>query len=391
MGIVSGCACSANAGPRSEKYELLPSTKEHTEVILLRPGDTITSHKLPKSLTCVRNDSEVQVNSSATELVENARKLNGTTEVLQGHESEAAGLSQNDVTVSATQTKSQQFRATPRLSNQHSVVVQETPTAVRMSAPPSFTLAAETEDNQDNPFDATQSPSVADDPEANEDFSTARNGESPHRAIESPDEDEQDSVIQRDSDLVPDSGASSPSSASIQEADKPNNTIYPQTNGQRVEVKIPRTYSRKRHVPAAEEVDDLEIRSSKRAKASTVSSDDTQDSRLSNIVVDTSRKSTSRSTKAQSEIHVAPDDTPSTSQRSSQRSSQRLSKMSTEAYGGPISYVAFSNSAILPNGHAIKFLKKQKGSVVDSVSRKCNVLWYVWDTAPHKFRLTLPV
>jgi hypothetical protein len=287
----------------------------------------ISSSKTTTSLTCRWEAlSEVQVNSSANgtsdKIIPN--DLVETLEEETEDEAHDQDLDSTVTTVKATQSKSQQPRATPQLSNQRSIVIEETPTAARVDGITDYLAVSEVDADASSlfgPRSLTTGGTINDTPQ------------------------------------------------------KPP-AIHPRV-----------VIDRKRPSPAIREPEseDEEVRrSSKRARKATTSDNDTQDSRISNIMVDTTpapatvkkgRKRKSAVTDLQSavtEIESLVEKTPSRSQRSSQRSA---SAPSAELYTGETPRVATSNSSISDKSQAVKFLKKQGGCLVDSIKESFNVLW----------------
>jgi hypothetical protein len=108
----------------------------------------ISSSKTTASLTCKWEPaSEVQVNSSATGISNKvlANGANGAPETPEEETEDEQDLDQPLTTVKATQSKSQQPRATPQLSNQRSIVIQETPTAARVAGVTNYSGNSEME------------------------------------------------------------------------------------------------------------------------------------------------------------------------------------------------------------------------------------------------------
>ena len=379
MQLTPGPAGAAYAGPQSGKYELKPCSAEHSEAIFLRNGDVISYVPFSDTLTFTWNDSEVQVNSSAVEVVETSKEQIDAAKALREENDVEEDLDQNVIAVSATQArstqpKSQQSRGTPRLSNQRSLIVQETPTAARVNRSLDISFTSRNGDSHFETVATTQPPSFTENGEMDEPFSTARTGKSQHQDAEHLTAVEGDSEPEADSNALPGSGALPSGNQYAQDDDTTSkHTARPQPYDSSPRVIITPTKSSKRLSPATEEVETgSEVRPSKRAKVCTQDSEDTQDSRMSNIIVDTTpRKNLPKTRKRISEASEDEEEAPQRSQRSSQRSNQNGS----EAYNSPPPRVAFSNSAIAPSSQAVRFLRKKKGSIVDSVNDNCNVLW----------------
>ncbi|KAH7386048.1 hypothetical protein BKA66DRAFT_511358 [Pyrenochaeta sp. MPI-SDFR-AT-0127] len=323
--------------PRTESYELRQRTKDYCEVILLRHGDLISSTRSTAGLICKWDEPEIQVSSSAADAVH--VKPTGSTsaaEASEDVETEDEDPENTIVAVSATQSKSQQSRATPRPSNQRSPVVQETPTAARVIAPTNFSMDLDIERVHVGPIKASPLFKTADQADAEEAFSTAHTGESQNRRL-------------------------------TDDANRPS---------RRDQIVVAPTTSKKRFSPAAEENEGRSAsRARKRAKTAAPSQDDSEDSRASNIVVYTSREAGSavKGKKRSSEVSEAAQ-TAETIPTRSQRSSQHSTSTAAEPYTGSIPRVALSNSSIVKSSQAVKFLKKQGGALVESLNDHFNIL-----------------
>ncbi|KAF2126941.1 hypothetical protein P153DRAFT_368961 [Dothidotthia symphoricarpi CBS 119687] len=318
----NGLAVSAAVDPRIQKYELKPRADGHSEAIFLRHGDIFTPSKSKSSLTCNWDLSEVLVDSSAV-VTETAIPNKAWTVVAEASE-EVTDDEEEDL----NKTLPAISRSTPNLSHQTSIIVQETPTAARISGQTEYSPAPEIEKGHSEAVENT--PPLAEEPNV-ESFSTARSGQS-------------------------ESG----------EADVTNIDAI----SDEVQAKSPAT-TKKRHSPMVSErelEEDIPVRASKRAKNAPSSDHDTQDSRLSSIDVDMSHKATP-ATKGKKRLSDVPEATPPRSQRSSQRS---RTSPNSEPYDGPDPRVAFSNSALTETSTAVKFLKKNGGTFVDSIKGKHN-------------------
>jgi hypothetical protein len=330
--------------PRSDKYKLEPVSDDRSEIILLRHGDLISSPSATGILTCVWHVPEVQVNSSAAELAHidpSDAKDVGTSE--HGDDTEDEAAPDNTTTeVPVTQPGKSQPSATPRLSLQHSLVVQETPTTDRVLDVSEYPVADENEDRRVETTSLHQAAMTE-----IETFSTARTGQQSPK-----------SVMENYIDAEPSTDRKRPQSSP--------------------EVRIRDRTSKKRPSPTAslEPEPSAESRPVKRTKKATSIKDDAgdimQNSPLDDLNPDPFRKT--YSAKGKKRFPELPETTPSKSQRSSQRSATTTT---AEAYEGPTPRVAFSNSAIKETSPTVKFLRKHGGTIVDSVEDKCNVLWYV--------------
>jgi hypothetical protein len=328
----------------------------------------ISSPKTTISLTCVwQPASEVQVSSSAAEgdVKDHPKGLDGVAET-PDEETEDEDLDDTVTAVKATQSKSQQPQATPQLSHQRSVIVQETPTTARVNGVTDY--------SNDSAMDIDQPKLVEDAPAVEptdpEPYSTARTGQSQNRTTPATkDKEPQDGHLQ-----VPDENASELNEVPAET----NNDFTEELPSKRRHPKVV-VKSNKRPSPAVEEpgseVQSVEP-SAKRAKRAAPSDNDTQDSRLSHITVDTSpapatAKKGRKRKSAVKELEDLGEATPSRSQKSSQRS---VSASTAEPYSGDTPRVATSNSSITDKNQAVKFLKKQGGSLVESVKESFNVL-----------------
>jgi hypothetical protein len=322
--------------------------------MILRHGDIIKSGQAMGNLTCTWTASEVQVNSSAAVVEPKvADTFDGVAETSPEEDTEDEDL---DNTITA-----EQHQGTPQLSNQRSVIIQETPTTARMHGGMESLTMPVGIDLQ--PAEASRSPE-ADHVAGIEPFSTAQTGQSQNGIHEQTSAamvtDQEGFNGENISNMVEfsDSVIGGPSE------DTPQKSRHPKV-----------LISRKRPSPGVEQEPEASV-NRKRAKRNAPSDDDTQDSRLSNIIVNTSpvaaltkgrkRKSTI------AEVEEAKEATPSRSQRSSQRS---VTATTAEVYDGDMPRVATSSSSLTDKSQAVKFLKKQGGSFITSVREEFNVLW----------------
>jgi hypothetical protein len=356
---------SAGNNPRLEKYQLQPRVGKQSEILFLRHGDVISSPKHTTSLTCRWETApEVQVNSSAAEAgVQGPNNgLDGADETHKEEETEDEDLDNTITAVKATQSKSQQPQATPQLSHQRSVVIQETPTAARIKSVTDFAVPQMEVDQAEVPEKPT--PEEPTEQAEVEPYSTALTGQS---------QNGETNAVQHLDDLQGKSVSGPIQPFANTTNNQPDDV---QTKGRNPKVMI----SRKRPSPALDEPDSGSEpigRSSKRAKRTIHSDNDTQDSRLSNIIVDTSppAAAAAKGRKRKSAVKELEDLIEATSPRS-QRSSQRSTTAPTaEPYSGDAPRIATSNSSLTDKSQAVKFLKKQGGSLVDSVKDVFNILW----------------
>jgi hypothetical protein len=335
------------------QYQLDSRADGRSEILLLRPGDVINSPKATAVISCAwKPASEVQVNSSATEagIKRRANNLDGPIDTAEETEDESDNIL---TAVKATQSKSQQPQPTPQLSEQRSVVIQETPTAARFNgvAEYPYTDIGDMTSGHAEPMEVTPTPESANKLGA-ESYSTARTGQSQNGTAMVSGEEEAE-----------------------EEAALPVSSVPDETPQRKNHPKV--MISKKRSTPTVDEEEPGSqgaYLSSKRAKVSMPSDNDTQDSRLSNIVVDDTPATVSAKKGRKRKSVVIEEATPIRSQRSSQRSA---SATSAEPYSGDTPCIATSNSTLTEKSQGVKFLKKQGGSLVDSVKDPFNILWSV--------------
>lgn len=334
---------SVATDPRIDKYQLEPSSNGQSEIIILRHGDVITAPHTTDSVVCTWHASEVQVNSSAAEPdpVEATEVSNGVAETPEDERAPDDTVTEVPVTQPVTQSTKSQPSATPHLSKGGSLLVQETPTTDRTLGTTEYDAAPE---NQDRHVEGTPPPQAAN--ADTETFSTAQTGQSPDIISKRP--------IRTGPSL---------------DLNRLHISSQTQVNSQR---------SRKRPSPAAlpNSESSAKIRPSKRTKMGNSTEDGIADTMLNNLLndsnVDSSRKT--YSAKGKRRFPEPHETTPSKSSRSSQHSA---TSAIAEAYSGDPPRVATSNSAIHDKSAAVRFLRKQGGTLVASVEDKCNVLWYV--------------
>ncbi|KAF2822222.1 hypothetical protein CC86DRAFT_458706 [Ophiobolus disseminans] len=311
---------SAAQDPRVTPYELKPRGEERSEVIFLRHGDTVSSLQANGSIVCTWIESKVQVNSSAADVTKAVETTDGVAETPEEEtEDKDKDLDDTVLAVGATQSKSQP-QATPQLSHQRSIIVQETPTAARTN----------TEIDQPTTDQAEVQP-----------YSTARTRHSQNVMQEY----DGLALAELTADDVEDTSEDTP----------------PKTRHPKVLV------ARKRAHTLDEPMSDTEATSRSKKRVKLADDNDTQDSCLSTVAVDTSPVAVPAKGRKR---EVEESETPSRSQRS-QRSN---SAATSEVYQGELPRVATSNSAITDKGQAAKFLKKQGGSFIDSVKEPFNIL-----------------
>lgn len=334
------------------------------------------------SLTCIWKAPEVLVDSSAieTKAADDVDIIDNVAETPED-DTENEDLNKSSIAVDVTQGVSQQLDATPQLSHQRSIVIQETPTAARVhnlidyaAVPPlEMEVSEHASDNDTRLLEDTHQTEPGP-------FSTARTAQSQVETIADASITTKESI---DKETEP---TMTHTKDSTEMKDAPqhlaNHTLKgfsDDTPHKSLQPKV--LITKKRPSPALQESDpDAEpiSRIPKRARR-TAPSDDTEDSVLGNIVEDTSPAHTPSSKKKKSKPDITSygevaQDTPLRSQKSSQRSTAAAT---TDLYDGQPPRVALSNSSMTDKSHAVKFLKKQGGSLVDSVKASFDVLWSV--------------
>jgi hypothetical protein len=329
---------SVATDPRNEKYELKPISNGRYEIFVLRHGDVISSPTTSDTLKCIWHESEIQVDSSGAEIAitEHSDIKHGAADAPEDETEDEAAPDDTVTEVPVTQPMTQP----PHLSEQRSLLVQETPTTDRTLGMSEYTVAPGIGDSHVEITPPPQTVTLDAEP-----FSTARTGQSPKTLV---------------------------GVATI--AEPSTNRKRPQSSP---EVRVSDRRSRKRPSPVASPASELSAvsRAAKRTKTSLSFPQDAggamQNSPLDDLNADPSRKT--YSTKGKKRTTDVLEVTPSKSQRSSQRS---VTSATTEAYSGDLPRVAFSNSAITLASQTVKFLRKHGGTPVESVEDKCNVLWY---------------
>jgi hypothetical protein len=404
LSILPGHANSPAAAndPCTTGYVLQPRAGERLEAVFLRHGDLISSLDPAISLTCTFAP-KVQVTSSAADHVigEPIDITDGVAETPE-EETEDEDPDTTVTNVKATQGKSQQPRATPQLSAQRSLVVQETPTIARITGAEEYPTAfdGEMEVDHSEPVENTPtgSPRPANHADA-EPYSTTRTEQSQEGVLE----DGKNEDDRNENDGNTDNGNLRPTlqpkpAVSVGAIDVFSNAVEAHSGDTFLKRRHPEVrISNKRPSPATDEKEAERVgRSGKRAKrtAPIIPSDqDIQDSREETIAVDTSRgrkKKTSevegqeqakeasafKSRKKRVEEVMKIEDVAEVTPPRSQRGPQRSDTAATaEPYDGATPRVAISNSSLTETSQAVKFLKKQGGSFVESVKEEFNVLW----------------
>jgi hypothetical protein len=335
-------ASSTNFEPHSVEYELREERDGRVEILILRHGDMITSPPSLGNLACTWTTSNLQVESSATTKPSDSKTDIPDTPEEEEEETddEPENSEQPFTAVPVTQPKSQPT-ATPRLSHQLSVVVHETPTAVRTAAPSDFQEERNSSGSSGNPPPQMETEDIA--------FSTARIGHSPH---ENGELDE----------------------ANLIKSDDASEHVPNYKRKGSPEVIVNSDASKKRPQPGSDtaelDTDTEQAQTNKRARRSMSSDNNVQTHGQADTPVDMSgRKRSSRGKKQLSETF---DDSPV---RVTRNSSQNSTMAAAEAYEGPPPHVAFSNSAIEKTSPTMRFLKRNTGSVAEAIDKECNVLW----------------
>lgn len=321
---------------------LEPINDGRCEIILLRPGDVITSPDAASSVSCVWVTPEVQVHSSAADvhLAEPSETKNGIEKTPEGEtedEDEAIlddTVTEVPVTQPFTQPTKSQLSITPHLPRDRSVVVHETPTTNRILHQHDFSVAAS---NKARHVEATP----------------------PRRGA----------ILV--TQMFPATQTGQPPSIELDTDEKrPHGSPEMRVGTRRRKRQDPG------HSPSPEVAPATDGPLSKRSKA-TINVEEgkreggvMQASPQDNINADPSRMTYSGKAKrrkaANSEV------TPTKSSRNSQRSTPAKT---VAAYEGPAPRVAMSNSAIKEDSSTVKFLRKQGGALVNNVEDRCNVLW----------------
>ncbi|KAH7092242.1 hypothetical protein FB567DRAFT_625287 [Paraphoma chrysanthemicola] len=351
--------------PQVTAYEVLPRVDGRSEIIILRNGDAIASTAAISSLKCSWTP-EIQVNSSAADAVPKLSDASdGVAETTPEEDTEDEDLD-NTITAMKTAQPGIDYQGTPQLSNQRSVVVQETPTAARTNDVGNYgegsngdvgncgegSIGDVGNDGEGLNGDETLSaPELILQTNDAEHYSTARTATSPDK--------------QTDPTTIGDFEGGTVDSAAM--SDSVIGGVSDDAKLRHPRVLI----SRKRSSPAVDEQEAKVQTDRKRTRRTIPSDDDTQDSRVSNIIVTTlpvaasakSRKRKSVAAEQASEV------TPSRSQRSVTTPSA-----TSEDYEGAMPCVATSSSSLTDKSQAVKFLKKQGGSLVNSVKEDFNVL-----------------
>jgi hypothetical protein len=330
-------ASSTNFEPHAVEYELKEERDGRVEILILRHGDVITSPLVPGNLTCTWSTPNLQVESSATTRPSDSKTDIPDTPEEEETDDEPENLEQPFTAIPVTQPKSQPT-ATPRLSHQLSVVVHETPTAVRIAAPSDFQEEGNISGSSGNHPPQMETEDMT--------SSTAQTGHSQHEngdlnEVKTDDASEYVSTYK---------GKGSP------------------------EVRVNSDASKKRPQPGSDtaelDTDTEQAQTNKRARRSISSANDVETNGQTDTPVDMSGKK--RSSRGKKQLPEAFDASPV---RVTRNSSQSSTATAAEAYEGPPPHVAFSNSAIEKTGPAVRFLKKNKGSIAETIEKACNVLW----------------
>lgn len=341
--------------PRTASYELQPLANDRSEAIFLRHGDVVSAHDARGSITCKWSESEpeVQVNSSAVAATNGVDVMDGVADTPED-ETEDEDLDNLDkaiTAVEATQSKSEP-EATPQLSNQRSVVVQETPTAARTNRVSDHTMSIDIGQPAFGISALTPEPEPEPEP-----YSTACARPSLTAGVQDDDTE-----------------AGAPALA-----DALKGGAEPMLKDTRCHPKVMVTKKRP-SPPRDDQESDVKPPSRTRKRVKTAPSEnDTQDRRLSTIAVELNTSPapevTTKGRKRKSMVANVEDVDQQETPTRSQRSQRSTSGATSEPYQGDTPCVAVSNSAIKETGQAAKFLRKQGGTLVESVKGSFNVLW----------------
>lgn len=327
---------SASGYAPDEQYKLDPITDRRCEIILLRPGDVITSPDASSSVSYVWVAPEVQVNSSAT----NARQAESSmtknqideTPEEETEKEEKAAVTEVPVTQPVTQPTKSQLSATPHLPKDRSMVVHETPTANRILERDDFNVAPS---NEAHHIEATSPlPGVI---PITETFSTARTARSPNVELGT-------------------------------DQKRPHSSTEVRVGNRRRKRQDPELSPSLEVTPAADEP------LSKRTKAINTLEEEEGNIRQAGPFDNTNANPgrMTYSAKAKRRTTTNSEATPTKSSRSSQRSATATT---VAAYEGPSPRVAISNSSIKEDSPMVRFLRKQGGVLINNVEDNCNVLW----------------
>lgn len=333
---------SASGNASGEQYKLEPINDGRCEIILLRPGDVITSPDAASSVSCVWVTHEVQVNSSAADihLAEPSETTNGVEETPEDETEDEDEATLDDtvtevpVTQPVTQPTKSQLSATPHLPKDRSMVVHETPTTNRILGQDDFTVATS---NKARHVEATPPPQGA--ILVTETLSTARTRQSPSIELAT-------------------------------DQKRPHGSPEVRVGSRRRKRQDPEPSPSPEVAPAVDEPLPKRPKATINVEEGEGEGGVVQASPLDNINADPSRMT--YSAKAKRRTAANSEATPTKSSRSSQRSATATT---VAAYEGPTPHVATSNSAIKEDSSTVKFLRKQGGALVNNVEDRCNILW----------------
>lgn len=343
----------ANSEQSTARYQLQPRDSTRSEIFLIRTGDTIYGSKQTGGLLCKWDASEVQVNSSAASDLAVSNVDDNELGVTETPEEETADEDEDlDKTVDAvvtTQTKtSQRPQATPKLSAQQSLVVEETPTIARINdlAADSYSTELDLQESHFTnvtPLDNPEQINV-------EQYSTARTGESQQAS--------EVLAVYNVSEDIPEQANAHKKGIGVTETPSRARVVIPLKRQSLIPLNVDSN------------PEEAEQRPAKRRKgaAAARNGDDTPSSHSSQLIMEAKAEATpSRRRGRQKPIDAR--------EGAGTPQSQRSTSVQADTYDGPVPYVALSNSSIAASGHTVKFLKKQGGSLVDSVKGDFNMLW----------------
>ncbi|KAF2185736.1 hypothetical protein K469DRAFT_631630 [Zopfia rhizophila CBS 207.26] len=388
---------------------------EKIEIIFLRESDRVCFSQTSASLTLQYDPTVVQVGSSigvAEEVPESEEQQTST----EDDEDEDLDLDRKVTAevIETTQSNPQPSRATPGPSAARSEIVEETPTSKRIGE---VTDAASKAVEGVPTSDSMENTPPPEDHVLQEMFSTAPSkvttiGVDADGAVANGDEASPNATMEGHESAkdIPDEheihegtpkpvpallGAASPilgmndTPTTQDDETEDDGPVKPRRVGRKSapSIQIPVKSSLKRLSPTSvHETDSNEsspVRPNKRAKKG---DDDSQDGRLSNIVVDASARKSASKRKGRV-LSDAQETTPATTAIESQETVPE-----ENLYRGPKPVVAFSNSGIQDNSSFIKFLKAHGGTKVDSAKDgKHNILCVKPGTLKKSTKLLLSI
>jgi hypothetical protein len=344
-----------------EPYDLQPaSANGHIEVVFLRENDRILLSKTAVSLKVAWDSSEIQVNSSI-----NGEEIAESDDL---HAKEDDQTEDEDLGQTVITTTRPLSHSTPMPSVARSDVIQETPTADRVTQMTDVSMSVVNRmgaiDNKPTPEDAArpiplETFSTAPTKPADDNMTTEDVEEIPQQSEESPLKDPAEATSTDDSAL--DSSGDKFAAESLPKPQRRTKRAHPA-------ILIPKKACMpilKRPSPDADNEMFSNASSSGRPSKRTKKNDDDDD--------DGGDVISKPASKRKKRVTLDVQDTTPNSTRDVQPSIT-----DDNLYQGPKPRVALSNSGLPTTGNAIKFLKKQGGALVENVKGEaCNILWYV--------------